>query len=56
MITELKKLAKEFMELSEQRDELNECDDYDGAFEIECDQRDIGESMADLIVKMQECE
>jgi hypothetical protein len=49
---ELKQLAKEFLAKNKVRDELNDIEDYDGAFEIECDQRDIGSDMADLILKM----
>ena len=55
MIVELKKLAKEFIELSKKRDEFNENDCYEGAFEIECDQRDVGYSMACLIENMKGC-
>ncbi len=53
-VIELKRLAKEFMKLSEQRDELNEDEAYSEAFEVECEQRDVGYSMVDLIEKMEE--
>jgi hypothetical protein len=48
---ELKHLAEEFLAKNKVRDELNDIEDYDGAFEIECDQRDIGSDMANLILK-----
>ena len=47
---ELRKLAEEFLALNNERDELNEQEDYKGAFEIECTQRDIGSEMATLIL------
>ncbi|MEO1943165.1 MAG: hypothetical protein ABGY11_02590 [Candidatus Thioglobus sp.] len=44
-------LAREFLGMNGLRDEANEVEDYDGAFEIECDQRDVGSEMAYLIMK-----
>ncbi len=47
---EILKIAVE-MELSiKERDELNEVEDYDGAFEIEQDQRDMGMMLADAVI------
>lgn len=43
--------AKEFLALNAERDELNEASDWDGAFEVECDQRDIGGNLACFIIE-----
>jgi hypothetical protein len=48
---ELISLARDFLDASGLRDVANACEDYDDAFEIEYKQRDIGESMAYLIMK-----
>ena len=42
-----------FIEANEARDEANEAQDHDKAFEIECDQRDYGNEMALWIIKNQ---
>jgi len=49
---ELYKLAGKFLAMNGERDTANEIEDYDGAFEIECDQRDVGSEMADIIYKL----
>ena len=49
---ELYKLAGEFLGMNGLRDKANDCEDYDGAFEIECDQRDVGSEMAYIIYKL----
>ena len=43
--------AKEFIELGKERDILNENEDYDGAFEVECTQRDLGGELAEFIIE-----
>lgn len=46
--------AKSFLEAIEERDEANEKEDYDAAFEIECDQRYHGATLAEWILEQQE--
>ncbi len=50
---ELKRLATEYLALNTERDTLNEKEDYDAAFDIECTQRDIVDNMVDQILNLQ---
>jgi hypothetical protein len=43
--------AHEFVEMSVERDNLNEKEDWDGAFEVECSQRDAGMEIAQWIIE-----
>lgn len=43
--------AKEFLKQLSERDSLNEKEDYDKAFEVECEQRDNGATIAEFIIE-----
>lgn len=43
--------AKSFLKQCEERDTLNEKEDYDAAFEVECEQRDNGAMLAGFIIE-----
>ena len=42
--------CKQFIELSQERDRLNEEENYGEAFEIECCQRDLGEFICNWLL------
>ncbi|RLF43820.1 MAG: hypothetical protein DRN17_05640 [Thermoplasmata archaeon] len=46
--------AQDFIDYSKERDRLNEEEDWDGAFEVECAQRDIGLDIAIWIKGLEE--
>jgi len=48
--------AKNFLEEIDERNEANEEEEYDSAFEIECSQRDHGAIIADWITKKVKCQ
>ena len=52
-IIKVQDLAREFLELSKERDTLNKSEDYSEAFEVECRQRDVGQDMALLMLNKQ---
>jgi len=51
---EMKKLAWEILNLTEQREEALANDNHDLSFELECDQRNYAESLAELILEIGE--
>ncbi len=42
--------AKSFLKQIDERNTLNEKEDYDAAFEVECEQRDNGAMLAEFII------
>ncbi len=42
-------MARDYLEYSEERNQLNEAEDWDGAYEVECSQRDLGMDIATWI-------
>jgi len=44
--------ANDFLSQNIERDSLNEQEDYDGAFEVECSQRDNGSALAEFILEL----
>ncbi len=48
----LQQLSRELLELNKKRDELNNKEDYDAAFETECDMRNISTDIAITILEM----
>ncbi len=49
-MNKLTELAKQFLAYNTERDECYKAEDYDGAVECECSQRDIGSELALLIL------
>lgn len=47
-------IAEKFLAASQEREKLNEMQDHDAAFEIECDQREYGHELAEWIIKNKE--
>lgn len=43
--------AKEFLKQLSERDSLNEKEDYKAAFEVECEQRENGATIAEFIIE-----